>query len=159
MRAEWGVFKNSVFLATSKIFFIPPHFVILHHFRMAGNENNNGDISFIGHSIHFYSIPITFIIPGCCWNDGMRLEWGIFLKRGKTLNSKISIIPLSSHHSMSLSHSWYDHSIHLSIIPNFILQINPLTLYSFRRKSLSWLMDSRMGRMTSEWKEQVLSLL
>ena len=104
---------------------IPPHFVILHHFRMAWNENINGEISFTGHSLHFYSIPITFIIPGCCWNDGMRVGWGIFLKKGKTLNSKVSLIPLSSHHSIVLSHSWYDHSIHLSIIPNFNFANHP----------------------------------
>ena len=136
MRSEWGVFQNSDFLATSKIDLIPPHFLILHHFRMAWNENNNGKISFTRHSIHFYSIPITFIIPGCCWNEGMRVGWGIFLKKGKTLNSKVSLIPLSSHHSMALSHSWYDHSIHLSIIPNFDFANRPPGRYTaFDEKS------------------------
>ena len=146
MRSEWGVFQNSDFLATSKITLIPPHFVILHHFRMAWNENINGEISFTGHSLHFYSIPITFIIPGCCWNDGMRLEWGIFLKRGKTLNSKISIIPLSSHHSMSLSHSWYDHSIHLSIIPNFYFANQPLDAIQLSTKKSSLAKGLKSGQ-------------
>ena len=105
MMPEWEVSQNSIFLYTSKNTFIPSHLVILSQFRMALNENYNGKISVRGHSIHFYSIPLTLIIPECCWNDGMRVKWGIFLKQGKTMNSKIPLISPSFGHSHSKSYA------------------------------------------------------
>ena len=105
MMPEWEVSQNSIFLYTSKNAFIPRHLVILSQFWMTWNENNNGKISFRGHSIHFYSIPFTLVIPECCWNDGMRVKWRIFLKQGKTINSKIPIISPSFGHSQSKSYA------------------------------------------------------
>ena len=147
------------FFATSKIFFIPPHFVILHHFRMALNKITM-------EIYHSQGIPFIFslFLSLSSFQDAVgMMEWGwnegYFWREAKPLIQKS---PSFHYHPIIQCHS----PIHDMIIQFiwasfliFILQINPLTLYSFRRKSLSWLMDSRMGRMTSEWKEQVLSLL
>ena len=86
-------------------------------------------------------------------------EWGwdegYFLSRAKPLIQKS---PSFHYHPIIPWHSPILDMIIPFIWASFlilILQITPWTLYSFRRKSLSCLMDSRMGRMTSEWKEQV----
>ena len=115
---------------------------------------------------HSQGIPFIFtlFLSLSSFQDAVgMMEWGwnegYFWREAKPLIQKS---PSFHYHPIIPCHS----PIHDMIIPFiwasfliFILQINPLTLYSFRRKSLSWLMDSRMGRMTSEWKEQVLSLL
>ena len=90
-------------------------------------------------------------------------EWGwnerYFWREAKPLIQKSSSF---HYHSIIPWHS----PIHDMIIPFIwasflilILQIDPLDAIQLSTKSLSWLKDSRMGRMTSEWKEQVLSLL
>ena len=146
MMPKWEVSQNSIFLSTSKNTFIPPHLVILRQFRMAWNENNNGEISFRGHSIHFYSIPFTLIILECCWNDGMRVKWGIFLKQGKTLNSKISLVSPSFGHSLSKSYASYDHSIHLGIIPHC-----DLILGQYKKLPFAWPLNCWMIQEWAEW--------
>ena len=47
----------------------------------------------------FLLIWSPYISLKCSKNDWMRVEWGIFLKQGKTLNSQISSILLSFQHS------------------------------------------------------------
>ena len=46
----------------------------------------------------FLLIPSPYISLKCSKNGWMRVEWGIFLKQGKTLNSQISSILLSFCH-------------------------------------------------------------
>ena len=93
--------------------------VIWKHFRMPRNENNNGKISFYGHSTHFYFIPISFITQEWWWNDGMRVKWENFLDKGKTLKSETHLIPPSFRHSSWITYSSEIHSFHLTLIQSF----------------------------------------
>ena len=74
-------------------------FIIWKYVRMPRNENNNAEISFYGHSIHFHFISISFVTQEWWWNDGMRVKWKIFLNQGKTLKSETHLIPPSFYHS------------------------------------------------------------
>ena len=160
---EWGqneeYFRIQIFLPLPK----SPSFLLISSFSIT-SEWPGMKISM--ERYHSQGIPFIFtpFLSLSSFQDAVGMtEWGwdegYFWRRAKPLIQKS---PSFHYHPIIPWHSL----IHDMIIPFiwasfliFILQINPLTLYSFRRKSLSWLMDSRMGRMTSEWKEQVLSLL
>ena len=99
MTIEWVHFQKSEFLSSSKTTF---HSSMFHHFWSFQNltEWNSQCKNF--HSLLFKSFLLilsTYISLKCSKNDWMRVEWGIFLKLGKTLNSQISSILLSFKHS------------------------------------------------------------
>ena len=143
--AEWEAPQNSVFLLTSKITLIPPHSVIPHHSRMPRNENEERR-DFIHETFHSFSLHSDqFHHSRMSQNDGMRVKWGRFLKQGETLNSEISLILPSFDHSLSISFSSCDHSIHLRIIPNSNLN-KPAFL------SLFLILVSFYTRMIEKWQ-------
>ena len=157
---EWGqneeYFRIQIFLPLPK----SPSFLLISSFSIT-SEWPGMKISM--ERYHSQGIPFIFtpFLSLSSFQDAVGMtEWGwdegYFWRRAKPLIQKSPsfhyhpIIPLySPTHDMIIPFIWASFLI-------LILQITPGTLYSFRRKSLSWL---GMGRMTSEWKEQVLSLL
>ena len=90
--------KIRIFSSSKKTF----HSSLFYHFWSFKNLTEWNSQCKNYHSLLFKSFLLilsTYISLKCSKNDWMRLEWGIFLKQGKSLNSKISSILLSFQHS------------------------------------------------------------
>ena len=90
--------KIRIFSSSIKTF----HSSLFYHFWSFKNLTEWNSQCKNYHSLLFKSLLLilsTYISLKCSKNDWMRLEWGIFLKQGKSLNSKISSILLSFQHS------------------------------------------------------------
>ena len=160
---EWG--QNEEYFKIQ--FFLPPlkssSFLLISSFSIISEWPGMKITMEIYHS---QGIPFIFtlFLSLSSFQDAVgMMEWGWnegnFWREAKPLIQKS---PSFHYHSIIPWNTPIDDIIIPFIWASFliwILQITPWTLYSFRRKSLPWLRDSRMGRMTSEWKEQVLSLL
>ena len=95
-----------------------------HHFTLL-EMTRDDKFQWRGH--HLDDIPFifsSFQAFSSFKNFWMTVKWGIILNQGKTLNSKISFIPPSFHHSLSKSYSSYDHSNHLRVIQSFNIHSN-----------------------------------
>ena len=99
MTIKWVHFQKSEFLSSSKKTF---HSSLFHHFWSFKNwtEWNLQCKSYHSRLFKSFLLLLSSLIS-LNWskNDWMRVEWGIFLKQGKTLNSQISSILLSFQHS------------------------------------------------------------
>ena len=125
------------FFSTSEKPFIPPHLVILTRFL---NVLSDMQWIFSMERCRSRAILAIFFTPSSpeWWsNDWMRRNECRFLNQGESLNSKITLIPSSFGHSMSISHSSHNHFNHFMIIPHSYVilvkvqfQIHPMpTLY------------------------------
>ena len=103
------------------------------------------------HSRFIAVILSRFFIQEWGWNDEMKLNVGIFLNKGKTLNFRMSLIPPPFRHSIGTSFSWYFHPIHFMVISS-LLNHSILPFHSFHSRP-------QMTGMSSEWFNMVLSLL
>ena len=127
-------FSELIFLSPSKTPLIPPHSVIPSSFLMCLNEQE-WKITME----RFYSNVILPILTAF-WavlslkDEVGMTEWGwnegLFLKQGKTLDSKLSPIPQSFRHSLTVSCCSYYHSIHLKAIS--VIQSHPCKLCKVR---------------------------
>ena len=124
---EWG--QNEEYFKIQ--FFLPPlkssSFLLISSFSIISEWPGMKITMEIYHS---QGIPFIFtlFLSLSSFQDAVgMMEWGwnegYFWREAKPLIQKS---PSFHHHSMSLSHSWYDHSIHLSIIPNFYFANQPL---------------------------------
>ena len=103
------------------------------------------------HSRFISVIPNRFVIQEWGWNDEMRLNVGIFLKKGKTLTFRMSLIPSPFRHSIGTSFSSYFHPIHLMVILSLLN--HSILPFHYCHSRL------QMTGMPSEWFNTVLSLL
>ena len=133
-------------LTKSPSFLLIPSFGC--HSRMPRNENEERR-DFIHETFHSFSLHSDqFHHSRMSQNDGMRVKWGRFLKQGETLNSEISLILPSFDHSLSISFSSCDHSIHLRIIPNS--NLNKPAFLSFLYHSCI-ILHKNDREMTERW--------
>ena len=160
---EWG--QNEEYFKIQ--FFWPPlkssSFLLISSFSIISEWPGMKITMEIYHSQGILFIFTLFLSLSSFQDAVGMMEWGwnegYFWREAKPLIQKS---PSFHYHSIIPWNTPIDNIIIPFIWASFliwILQITPWMLYSFRRKSLPWLRDSRMGRMTSEWKERVLSLL
>ena len=104
---EWKWWNDNRMSALPKIkFFVlyqnNSHSSLFYHFWLFKNimECNSQCKNFHSGLFKWFLLILSpYISLKCSGNDWMRVEWGIFLKQGKTLNSQISSILLSFQHS------------------------------------------------------------
>ena len=127
-------FSELIFLSPSKTPLIPPHSVIPSSFLMCLNEQEWKITMERFHSNVILHILTAFWAVLSLKDDVGMTEWGwnegLFLKQGKTLDSKLSPIPQSFRHSLTVSCCLYYHSIHLRAIS--VIQSHPCKLCKVR---------------------------
>ena len=97
----------------------------------------------------FLLILSPYISLKCSKNDWMRVEWGIFLKQGKTLNSQISSILLSFQHSDLILAKKKQESYREAAGSNYLFDLSA-SLYDSHHEiewlsnDLEWIWNDRM---------------